>query len=66
MSIQCEFFEKCGFLHEYEGNNEVVTQAWMHLYCEDKAKSEDCERKKAYKKGESLSDKMAPTGSVLP
>jgi len=46
MAGQCELFEKCGFLHEYEGNNKVVKQGWMHLYCEDKAKSETCERKK--------------------
>lgn len=66
MKEKCELLEKCGFFKNFKGNTEVVKAGWIRLYCEDKAKSENCERKKICKKiGQPPHDNMAPTGKIL-
>ena len=67
MSEQCELLEKCGFFRNYKGNSETVKQGWVHLYCENKAKSEGCERKRIRRAtGTPPADNLSPTGQVLP
>ena len=50
MKEQSELLEKCGFFNNFRGNSEVIKKGWIRLYCEDKEKSETCERKKSVKK----------------
>lgn len=66
MAEKCEFLDRCGFFLNYKGNTEVVKQGWIALYCEDKQKSERCERKKVRQAtGQPPQDNMAPTGTLL-
>jgi hypothetical protein len=44
-----------------------VKNGWIRLYCQDKEKSETCERKKYGKaNGKPAPVNMAPTGKMLP
>jgi hypothetical protein len=67
MSEQCELLDKCGFFLNYRGNSEVVIEGWIIMFCENKEKSEKCERKKIRKQtGKPPADNMTPTGRMLP
>ncbi len=62
----CELLSKCGFFNNYKGNSETIKQGWIKMFCEDKAKSERCERKKIRQAtGKPPADNMSPTGKVL-
>ena len=66
MEKRCENLVKCGFFMNYSGNNEVIKQGWIRMYCENYDKSEKCERKKMKKKtGSPPPDNMTPTGKFL-
>lgn len=66
MQEKCELLEKCGFFQNFIGNSEVLKQGWVKMFCENKEKSEQCERKKERKKtGVPPADNMAPTGKML-
>jgi hypothetical protein len=66
MPEKCDFLERCGFFVNYVGNTEVITNKWIELFCEDKAKSEYCKRKKYRKEtGQAPPDNMSPTGKLL-
>ena len=66
MPEQCENLDKCGFFLKFKGNSEVVKAGWIRLFCQDMAKSENCERKRIKKQtGKPPVDNMAPTGRVL-
>jgi hypothetical protein len=66
MAEQCELLDKCGFFINFQGNTEVVKQGWIIMFCNDKAKSEKCERKKFRKQtGTPPIDRMTPTGKIL-
>jgi len=63
---KCELLDKCGFFKNYQGNSEVVKNAWIKMYCEEKSASEKCDRKKYRKKhGVPPADNMSPTGKTL-
>ncbi|MBF0573030.1 MAG: hypothetical protein HQK69_04640 [Desulfamplus sp.] len=62
----CENISQCGFFLNFKGNSEVLQKSWIKLFCEDKTKSEKCERKKIRKQtGKPPIDNMAPTGKIL-
>jgi hypothetical protein len=66
MEETCENLAKCGFFVNFKSNTEVVKNSWVRLYCESKAKSENCERKKIKRQtGKPPADNMAPTGKIL-
>ena len=66
MSEQCEYLEKCGFFLNYRWNSEAVKQGWVNMYCEDREKSERCERKRTRARtGAPPVDNMSPTGTLL-
>ena len=66
MGEKCANLEKCGFFNNYRGNTEVVKNGWVRLYCEDKMRSDTCERKKIKAQtGKPPADNMAPTGRML-
>lgn len=63
---QCENINKCGFFLNYKNNSEVVKQSWVKLFCENRVKSENCERKKIMKRtGKAAIDNMTPTGKII-
>lgn len=66
MPKKCELLDKCGFFLNFIGDSEVLQQGWIKMYCEDKEKSEKCERKKIREKtGAPPADNMVPTGKML-
>ncbi|MFH0925036.1 MAG: hypothetical protein V1872_05300 [bacterium] len=66
MSEKCELLEKCGFFNNFKGNTEVIKEGWIKMFCQNKEKSESCERKKLRKKtGKPPVDNMTPTGKIL-
>lgn len=66
VSDKCELLEKCGFFLNYQGNSEVIKKGWIRMFCESKAKSETCERKKIrMKTGKPPADNMTPSGKLL-
>ena len=66
MSEQCELLDKCGFFINFKGNSDVIKQGWVKMFCENKEKSEMCERKKIRKKtGKPPADNMTPAGKML-
>jgi hypothetical protein len=66
MPEKCELLEKCGFFLNFKGNSEVAIEGWVRLFCEDKEKSESCQRKRTRKlTGKSPADNMTPTGKML-
>jgi hypothetical protein len=66
MTEKCELIEKCGFFLNYKGNSESVKNGWTALYCENKEKSEKCERKKIRNAtGKPPADNMTPTGKMV-
>jgi hypothetical protein len=66
VSQPCEFLDRCGFFLNYKANTEVVKQGWVALFCEDREKSERCERKIARQMtGQPPADNMSPTGDML-
>lgn len=66
VSEKCEFLDRCGFFLNYAANTEVVKQGWIRLFCDDREKSELCERKKHRQRtGEPPADNMSPTGDML-
>jgi hypothetical protein len=66
MSEPCENLSSCPFFKEFKGNPDVVKNRWIKLFCEDKSKSEHCERKKLKKAtGKAPPASMAPTGRIL-
>jgi len=66
MLEKCPFLEKCGFFINFKGNSEVIKNGWVNLYCNDKGKSERCERKKIRQQtGKPPADNMAPNGQML-
>ena len=66
MKEKCELLEKCGFFLNYRGNTETIIKSWISMYCDDKKKSEKCERKKIRKQtGKPPADNMTPTGKLL-
>jgi hypothetical protein len=66
MAEQCEFLDKCGFFLNYSGSTEVIKQGWVRMYCEDKEKSKQCERRKIREQtGQPPADNMCPTGKLL-
>lgn len=66
MSEKCELIDKCGFFLNFKGNSESVKNGWTTLFCENKEKSEKCERKKIRKAtGKPPVDNMTPTGKMV-
>ena len=66
MAEACEFLDKCGFFLNYSGSTEVIREGWVKLYCEDKKKSDLCERKRIRNAtGQPPADNVCPTGKVL-
>lgn len=66
MAEQCELLEKCGFFKNYNGNMEVIKQGWIRIYCDNREKSERCERKKIRQQtGQPPADNMTPTGKMI-
>jgi hypothetical protein len=66
MSEKCELLEKCGFFLNFKGNSEVIKQGWIKVFCENLAKSENCERKKIRKQtGKPPADNVTPTGKMV-
>lgn len=66
MTEKCEFLNKCGFFLNFKGNTQVVKEGWVRMFCEDKDKSEKCERKKIrLQTGKPPADNIAPTGTML-
>lgn len=66
MLKQCGSLKDCGFFRHFQGNDEVVKQGWISIYCESLEKSEKCKRKQILKKtGKKPADNMAPTGKLL-
>jgi len=62
----CEFLETCPFFKKYSGNLEVIKEGWINLYCKNKAKSEQCARKRYRKeKGVPPPENMTPIGTFL-
>jgi methyl-accepting chemotaxis protein len=62
----CEFLETCPFFKKYHGNLEVIKAGWINLYCKNKAKSEECARKRFRKeKGTPPPDNMTPIGTFI-
>jgi hypothetical protein len=66
MAEACENLISCPFFKEFKGNAEVVKNRWIKMFCEDKNKSEHCERKKTKRAtGIAPPASMAPTGKIL-
>jgi len=65
MTEKCERLVKCGFFNNFNGNTEVIKQGWVRMYCENKDKSEKCNRKMMSKTGKTVPDNMTPTGKML-
>ncbi len=66
MAEKCELLNTCGFFINFKGNSEALSKGWIRMFCEDKKKSEKCERKKIRKQtGKPPADNMAPTGKML-
>ena len=66
MAERCANLETCGFFKNFNANTEVVKNGWTKLYCEDKGRSDTCERKKLKAQtGQAPADNMAPTGRML-
>lgn len=66
MQENCEMLDKCGFFTEFKGNSDRVKQGWIRKFCENKIKSELCERKKFRNKtGTPPPARLAPTGKLL-
>jgi hypothetical protein len=66
MSDQCELFEVCRFMLSFEKDPEVIREGWIHIFCENKEKSEECQRKKILKEtGKPPVYNMTPTGKLL-
>ena len=66
MLKHCELLKDCGFFKHFQGNDEVVTQGWIQIYCESLEKSKNCKRKQIFRKtGKKPADNMAPTGKLL-
>jgi hypothetical protein len=63
--MDCEMLGNCGFFKTY-CKSETVSNGFTALYCRNKDKSENCERKLYRKKnGTPPPDNMAPTGKML-
>jgi hypothetical protein len=66
MVEKCENLDKCGFFINYKGNNEVVKNGWIVMFCDSLEKSGKCERKKIKQAtGKPPADNMTPTGKFL-
>jgi hypothetical protein len=66
MPEMCENLMSCNFFKDFKGNTEVVKNGWIRLFCEDKEKSEHCQRKQLKKKtGTPPPLNMSPTGKML-
>lgn len=66
MQDSCEHLSKCGFFINFKGNSEVIKNGWIRMFCENKEKSDNCERKKfKQKNGKPPVDNMTPTGILL-
>jgi len=66
MPEPCEFLDKCGFFLNFRANSEALKQGWVKMFCENKEKSEKCERKATRRRsGKPPADNMAPTGRML-
>ena len=66
MSEKCEMLANCGFFKNFSLNSETIKQGWTKMYCDDKKKSERCERKKIrLATGKPPADNMSPTGKML-
>ncbi|OFW61867.1 MAG: hypothetical protein A2133_02640 [Actinobacteria bacterium RBG_16_64_13] len=66
MPDTCEFLDKCRFFSNYKDNAEVIKQGWVKQYCEDTAKSTQCERRKIRERtGVPPVDNITPQGWLL-
>ena len=66
MTKECELADICGFMKRFRDDTNVVTDGWIRSFCEDRAKSESCERKKYHKlSGVQPADNIAPTGKII-
>ncbi len=66
MTKQCERLEGCSFFKFYKRDSDDIVNNWIELFCENLEKSEQCERKKYFKKhGEPPKKNMCPTGDIL-
>lgn len=66
MTEGCELHEECGFLQTFKEDTDMVRKGWIRSFCEDRTKSESCERKKYYKlSGVHPADNIAPTGKIV-
>lgn len=62
----CELLDKCGFFKKFQGNDEVIKNGWIKMYCQSGEKSELCARKKIRKEtGNPPPDNMAPNGYII-
>ena len=63
---KCENLEECGFFQEYQGNSEVVKEAWIISFCNNFDNSSLCKRKQYYvAHGVAPASNMSPTGRLL-
>ncbi len=44
MAEKCKFFDTCGFLKSFVGDNKRLMKGWLRSFCDDKEKSESCSR----------------------
>lgn len=66
MAEQCEYLGACGFFQNYSGSTETIKQGWVGMYCEDREKAQQCERRKIREEtGQPPADNMCPTGKLL-
>ncbi len=62
----CDKLEVCGFFKEYQGNAEVVKEAWIISFCKNVENSSLCKRKEYYDThGVAPAINMSPTGRYL-
>ena len=65
-NTKCDRLEICGFFQEFQGNSEVIKEAWLISYCNDLDSSNTCMRKKYFNEhGVAPAINMSPTGRML-
>jgi len=66
MEEKCELLDRCGFFNNFKGNTEVAKNGWIRMFCENKERSDKCERKNIrMKTGSPPPDNMTPSGKML-
>ena len=60
----CEELEECSFFLRAQAKPDLV-ECWKRLFCESRAKSAFCERRRRFAGGESVPVNLAPTGQLI-